>query len=315
MDSDYKRLPARKVLLAIDDSIASPTSHRALAYARDLATVGGEILAVRVGAGPKSPVPATTLDSHGPPVTRNPWMNDTSEAVDQAREFCAELNIVLHATIIDLTERGGHIAHALAETAQTWEADLVVAGARPEHRQRGWIEHTVAELICKLAQCPLLVVPASFDRNAEFACKRILFAVDGSDAALFALRYGARLAMADAHLHAIYVVDRAVHLTDFVPVHLLAEGFLAKGSAALAQAQTILSGTPSKTSTALVTTERTADDVAHTLVREALRWNAGLLTMGTRARRGVAHWLPSHDVIRVARLTQTPLLLIGTNQN
>ena len=210
----------------------------------------------------------------------------------------------------DYTLRDGDIAHALAETAQSWGADLLVLGSRQHHGLRRWVEGTVSDPLAKLARRPLLVIPASHDREAGQAPKRILFAVDGSHAALRAVRYGAHFATPDAQLRAIYVVDRALHLTDFVPVHLLAEGFVGEGNAALAAAKAILASAPGETSTAIVNTERTADDVAHAIVREAVCWDAQLLVMGTHGRRGLVRWFVGSVAGRVARITPTPLLLV-----
>ena len=57
-------------------------------------------------------------------------------------------------------------------------------------------------------------------------------------------------------------------------------------------------------------TKRSGDDIAHTLVREAVRWPADLLVMGTHGRRGVAGWVLGSVSNRVARITATPLLLV-----
>jgi nucleotide-binding universal stress UspA family protein len=57
-------------------------------------------------------------------------------------------------------------------------------------------------------------------------------------------------------------------------------------------------------------TKRSGDDVARTIVREAIRWPADLLVMGTHGRRGVAGWVLGSVSNRVARITATPLLLV-----
>jgi nucleotide-binding universal stress UspA family protein len=305
--NDHTLLPPRKILVAID---GAPPAQQALAYVHDLVSPDAEILLVSVAENPHTLVPTPKLVGAALEAARDELLQDASDALEQAREAFADLNVTLHATLIDLGKRGGDVAHALADTAQTWGADLLVVGSRQIHGLQRWVEGAVSEPVAKLTQCPLLIVPAGYHHEAGRTPRRILFAVDGSDRALRAVRYGAHFATLDAQLRAIYVVDRAVRLTDFIPIHLLAEAFVTEGDAALTAAQTVLANAPGKTTTALVNTERTADDVAHTIVREAVHWDADLLVMGTHGRRGLARWFVGSIAGRVARITQTPLLLV-----
>jgi nucleotide-binding universal stress UspA family protein len=65
---------------------------------------------------------------------------------------------------------------------------------------------------------------------------------------------------------------------------------------------------------ALVDTETSNDDIAHAIVREAQRWNADLLALGTHGRRGPARWLLGSVASRVARIATTPLMLVHKDE-
>ena len=80
--------------------------------------------------------------------------------------------------------------------------------------------------------------------------------------------------------------------------------------AALAAAAGIFAGSSCHCDTTLSSTERTGDDIAHAIVRQANHWDADLLVMGTYGRRGVARWLLGSVAGRAAHITQTPLLLV-----
>ncbi|CAM2179914.1 hypothetical protein BC2230_30400 [Burkholderia cepacia] len=54
---------------------------------------------------------------------------------------------------------------------------------------------------------PLLIVPEGFASVAEHVPRRMLFAVDGSEIALDALRTGLTFSRADTEFRAKYVVD------------------------------------------------------------------------------------------------------------
>ena len=128
-----------------------------------------------------------------------------------------------------------------------------------------------------------------------------------------ALEFGIRFATPDTHLRAVYVIDRAVRLSDFFPIDALEDAFADEGKQALAAAEPVLASVSARTTTALVRTGRTSDDVAHAILREASDWDAQLIVMGTHGRRGMARWILGSVAGRVAHITQTPLLLIHAN--
>lgn len=296
-----------KVLIAVDSSAAS---RHAVAYARNIVAQGGTVRLVSVAENPRTLVPTGSFVGEALSSARAELLRDAADALAVAGEAFAQCNIRVETDAIDLSVHGGDVVHALIEAADTWQAELLVVGTRQHHGLLRWIEGTISEPLAKLSRCPLLIVPATHTVKAERAPERILFAVDGSRQAMAALHYGVRFATRDAHVRAIYVVDRAVRLGDFVPIDALEAGFVDEGTHALAQAEPILAGASGRSSTRLVTTARTDDDVAHAIVREAGHWQADLIVMGTHGRRGVARWMLGTVAGRVAQLSQTPLLLV-----
>lgn len=296
-----------KILVAID---SSPASTRALEYARHLVPAAAEVTVISVAENPRTLVATPSLVAAELKAARDELLKDAEQSVLQAGDVFADTDVALRTEVIDLAKHRTDIAHALAESAQRVGAELIVVGARQHHGLLRWVEGTVSEPLAKLSRCPLLIVPIAYDGAIAGAPRRILFAVDGSATAARAVRCGAQFATAGAHLRAIYVIDRAVRLSDFVPIHLLADAFLEEGKSALTATREMLAGVSAETSTALVDTERTNDDVAHAIMRDAQKWQAELIVIGTHGRRGIAHWFVGSVAGRLARITHTPLLLV-----
>jgi nucleotide-binding universal stress UspA family protein len=303
-------LPA-KVLIAVDPSAAS---QHAVAYARNLVSPGGDVRLVSIAENPRTLVPMGTLVSETLDAARDELSRDARRALATAREAFAGCDVRVDTEEMDLSQHGGDIVHALIEAAHAWQADMIVVGARQHHGLARWIEGAVSGPLARLSHCPILIVPAAYAIQADRLPERILFAVDGSRHADEALQYGTRFATDDTLLQAVYVVDRAVRLTDFVPIDVLEDAFIEEGERALAAAKSLLAAASSHTSTRLAETERTGDDIAHAIVREAGACQAELIVMGTHGRRGVARWMLGSVAERVARLTHVPLLLVHASE-
>ena len=299
-----------KVLIAVD---LSPASEHAVAFARSLVAPGGSVRLVSVAENPRTLVPTGRFAEEALDAARAELLSDAKDALDRATAAFAGRDVHVEAQPIDLSKHGGDVVHALIETAHVWPADLLVVGARQHHGLRRWVEGAVSVPLAKHAPCPILIVPAAYTVKAERLPERVLFAVDGSAHATAALEYGVRFATRDTALRAVYIVDRAVRLSDFVPIDALGGAFVEEGMDALAAAEPILARASSHASTALVETARTSDDVAHAIARAAADWHAELIVMGTHGRRGLSRWVLGSVAERVARLTQTPLLLVNTN--
>ncbi|MGF6383540.1 universal stress protein [Paraburkholderia sp. CNPSo 3155] len=299
-------LPCR-VLIAVDSSMAS---RQALTYARNILPFGAEVRLVSVAENPHTLFPTGRHVARALDLAREELLHDAAEALDRARELMSECDVRIEAEVIDLSKRGGDVAGALLEAADSWRADLMVVGARQHQGLQRWVEGTVSEPLTRRLRCPILVVPENHSRTGGHLPERILFAVDGSPQSMSALRHGVRFATPDTHLRAVYVIDRAVRFSDFFPIDTLQDAFVEEGNQALAAAEPVLADVSTQTTTALVRTGPTSDDVAHAIVREASGWDAQLIVMGTHGRRGMARWILGSVAGRVAQITQTPLLLV-----
>jgi nucleotide-binding universal stress UspA family protein len=189
-------------------------------------------------------------------------------------------------------------------------ADLLAVGSRQRHGMLQWADASVSRPVTRDAHCSMLIVPDSFERRSAGALERIMFAIDGSTASRYAMRYGLQLASVQTGLLAVYVVDRAVRLFDIVPANALQDAYIADGKRALNDAAALFARYPNPSKTALLLTKPYSDDVAHALAREAVRARAELLVVGTHGRRGLTGWLLGSVARRVARLSEVPVLLV-----
>jgi nucleotide-binding universal stress UspA family protein len=309
-DDVLSTLP-RKILIAVDSSTAS---RQALAYARNFLPYGAEVRLVSVAENAHSLFPTGRYVGEALDLVRDELLRDATEALEQARNWMAQCDVRIEMEVIDLSKHGSDVVSALVDAADSWGADLLVTGARQHHGPQRWVEGTVSEPLTSRLRCPMIVVPESYSTTDGHLPERILFAVDGSPQSMSALEYGIRFATPDTYLRAVYVIDRAVRLSDFFPIDALEDAFVDEGKRALAAAEPVLAGVSARTATALVRTDQSSDDVAHTIVREASDWDAHLVVMGTHGRRGIARWILGSVAGRVAHITQKPLLLIHANE-
>ncbi|KWK70182.1 universal stress protein [Burkholderia ubonensis] len=312
-DSSSGGISARpgRVIVAID---GSASSGQALTYARNIVPPGGQVCIVTVADNPRTLVPTGAATAAYLDAARAELLGDAVAVLGKARDAFARGDVHVETEVIDLSRRGGDIVQALLDVARTWQAELVVVGARQHHGLLRWLEGAVSAPLAKQTACPILIVPDGCGSVVEHAPRRILFATDGSPPALRAMRFGIRYASADTALRAVYVVDRAVRLTDFVPIDVLENAFVEEGERALAAAASVLAEVSAHAGTALVHTQRTGDDVSQTIVREATAWRADLIVMGSHGRRGIAGWMLGSVALHVARITRVPLLLVNARE-
>ena len=146
------------------------------------------------------------------------------------------------------------------------------------------------------------------------AYRKILVAVDGSDASNKGLREAVRVAKAEgAQLFAVHVVDHfpafagldsmvGAPAVDVLPA--LREG----GNRVLdkAQALALKQGVKAKTSLREMLSGAAADPI----VREARKVGADLIVLGTHGRRGVRRMVLGSDAEQVVRTASVPVLLV-----
>ncbi|AXF23990.1 universal stress protein [Burkholderia pyrrocinia] len=308
--SPYQAVPApQRVLIAIDGSTASA---HALAYAKCFVPSHASVHIVSVAENPRTLVSLGSQTTAFLEAARDELHKDASDSLSRAKNAMARDDITIDTECIDLSNHGGDIVHALVESAEAWQAELLIVGARQHHGLLRWIEGTISGPLGKFICCPLLIVPEGFASVAEHLPRRMLFAVDGSPLALHALRVGLQVSKPDTEFRAIYVLDRAVSLGDFVPVATLEGALLAEGNRALQEATAILDGATGQPQSHLIQTDRTGADVSHAIVHEAIEWNADMIVMGTHGRRGITGWIVGSVAGRVARITKTPVLLVNS---
>ena len=311
-DADDKGAPAiRRILIAVD---SSPASMQAVNWTRQVVDAQSRVLIVSVAQNLREFLSLGQLAAVDFGAANDRFLRDANGALVEASRIFEGSDVPVETQLLELAARGGDVAHALVETAEVWHADLLVVGARHHHGLLRWVEGTVSKPVTRLAACSILVVPGDPAMKITHGPQRILFAVDGSSASLQALRSGVQFASADAQVRAVYVVDRAVRMSDLAGLDPLAEAFLATGELALTRAAHLFSSLRCQTETALLDTEPRNDDVPHAIVREAARWGADLIVMGTHGRRGIARWLLGSIASRVASITQTPLLLVRARE-
>ncbi|WP_426399285.1 universal stress protein [Ralstonia sp. R-29] len=143
--------------------------------------------------------------------------------------------------------------------------------------------------------------------------KKILVAVDGSATSKLALAEAVRLAKAfQSTVRAVYIVDSPAMLFDvgyYDPTELR-KSFIQAGTALLGEIEDNLAKDGVPQETALVETEGIGEDVAGALQRDAAKWGADVVVIGTHGRRGLAHAMLGSVAEKFIRQATTPVLLV-----
>lgn len=300
----------KRIVLCVDSSEAS---RYAANFARRLAT-GAEVTIAAVAIDPYGLAPHAALSGLDLGVVHSQVLEDAQRAIAESSGVLAPDAAVVRTRVIDLAGARGDVAHALATEARSDDADLMILGTGQRHGLLKWLEPSVTDALSKIAPSAIVVVPEGYDNARQPGVSRILFAVDGSAAALAALTVGARMITPHTQIRVVYVIDRAVRYSDFVPVTLLEDAFIKEGEWATRGAahrlEAMSNVTRANIRASSISTDISADDVPHALLREADRWNADLIVMGTHGRRGVARAFFGSVANRVASLSTVPVMLV-----
>jgi len=142
--------------------------------------------------------------------------------------------------------------------------------------------------------------------------QHILVAVDGSEAGAPALRTALALAKEQrAQLHLVHVVDEvasSVINEPMVNIEAVDDAWSAAGQKVLDAAATEAGAAGIIAETALL--QRRRQECAEAIIREAERWGADLIVIGTHGRRGVKRLLLGSVAEGVARRSRVPVLLV-----
>ncbi|WP_322024627.1 universal stress protein [Burkholderia sp. BCC1977] len=299
--------PLARISLAVD---LTPESLSAARYTRALLRPGMQVRIVCAIDNPRLVLPDIPRVDALLTSAREDMAREAQAALERIAALYAGSGATIEQVIIDTAVTGGTVADALANDTSAWRADVLVVGANPHHGLLRLVEGAVSDTLAARARCALLIVPADYARPSEGPLQRLMFAVDGSEPSLHAVRVGLGFAVPTTLLYAAYVVDRAVRLTDLVPVRALEDAYRAEGEDALSRIGPLFHATGNPTKRGVVETRPTSDDVAHALMRDAVHWHAELLVVGTHGRRGIAAWLIGSVARRVAHLAQVPVLLV-----
>ena len=143
--------------------------------------------------------------------------------------------------------------------------------------------------------------------------KRILVPVDGSPTSNAGLREAIRLArgegaalrlvhVADQHYVAMMGVDSAAAIEDLIA------GVTQAGRRILRNAERLVRKAGLEPSTVLL--ETLTGPAADLIVRQAKKWGADLIVIGTHGRRGARRLLMGSDAEQIVRTSPVPVLLV-----
>ncbi|HHX4052612.1 universal stress protein [Burkholderia contaminans] len=296
-----------RIALAVDPT---PESLSAARYARTLLRPGMRLRIICVIDNPRLVLPDIPRIDALLTSAREDLMREAQAINERIAALFAGSGIEVEQAIIDTSVTGGSVADALVSDTSAWQADVLVVGANPHHGLLRLVEGAMSDTLTTRVRCALLIVPAAYARPSDGGLQRLMFAVDGSEPSLHAVRVGLGFATPTTLLYAAYVIDRAVRLTDIVPVRALEDAYRAEGEDALAKIGPLFHATGNPSKRSVIETRPTSDDVAHALMRDAVHWRAELLVVGTHGRRGIAAWLIGSVARRIAHLAQVPVLLV-----
>ena len=142
--------------------------------------------------------------------------------------------------------------------------------------------------------------------------QRILVPVDGSHTSTLGLQEAIRIAIDQrARLRIIHVVDELVVAQNFdgyFNTGDLLDALRDAGKKALQNALALVRKHDLKAESALF--EALGGRISEIIVKEAKKWRADLIVMGTHGRRGVNRMVLGSDAEAILRVTPVPVLLV-----
>lgn len=143
--------------------------------------------------------------------------------------------------------------------------------------------------------------------------KRILVPIDGSRTSMFGFDEAVSLAkQQDAELCVLHVLDNRVlmHGVGIGPagIERLVESLRSGGKQLLARAEAKAGKHQVPARTVLV--ENNVRNVADVILKQARKWRADLIVIGTHGRRGVSRLVMGSDAEGVVREATVPVLLV-----
>jgi nucleotide-binding universal stress UspA family protein len=143
--------------------------------------------------------------------------------------------------------------------------------------------------------------------------KKILVPVDGSHTSTRGLQEAVRIAKDQrAKVRLMHVVDELSVIQGIDGMGAgggdILDALAESGKKALKNAKTLLDRNGVQAE--VVMCRNLSGRVADFIVKEAAKWHAGLIVMGTHGRRGISHALLGSDAEAVVRLSGVPVMLV-----
>ena len=143
---------------------------------------------------------------------------------------------------------------------------------------------------------------------------KILVAVDESETSRHALQQAIELAKnLSASVRMVHVLDMSwlpIGPEVAIDTAALSAARRGVGENTIAAARETAKVAGFEGEAVLIETETPTQQVAETIVREAARWGADLVVLGTHGRRGFQHLMLGSVAEKVARLSPGPVLLV-----
>ena len=147
---------------------------------------------------------------------------------------------------------------------------------------------------------------------------KILVAVDGSETSRHALQQAIELARTlSASVRMVHVLDMSwlpIGPEGAIDTEAMSAARRGVGENTIAAARDTAKAAGFEAEAVLIETETPMQQVAETIVKEAARWGADLVVMGTHGRRGFQHLMLGSVAEQTVRRSSGPVLLIPASE-
>ncbi|BDD94202.1 universal stress protein [Pandoraea sp. XJJ-1] len=144
---------------------------------------------------------------------------------------------------------------------------------------------------------------------------RILLATDGSETSWRALHEAIRFAMPDDVVRAVSVIDDPfahyqAAFASHIDLEAVRDALISENQQTLSDTYKTLREEGIQADTRSIDLRAWGGTVADAIIREAERWHADLLVLGTHGRKGVRRLLMGSVAEQVLRQTHRPVMLV-----
>jgi nucleotide-binding universal stress UspA family protein len=220
------------------------------------------------------------------PISLKRAKEDADKALKNAAQSLAEAGWKTETEVIL-----GHPRRAITDSAAAWKADLVMMGSYNPAAITRLLLGSTAQSVLRGAPCPVEIIRAAAEEKKSAGTKgmKILVASDGSECSIAAVRFVARRPWPAGTKAKVLVVPEPFFPIGEFP-YFASEEIEKVNTAALKQAKAFADVGVDILSTAKIkTTAETPflqDAPARVILKEAERWGADLIVLGSHGRRG-----------------------------